>query len=189
MLDLFSVNIDSNNDLLKIEDRRCLKHFSVGGLWLIGGGVIGYTLYVLLLVSSPAVAVFVGISVPVIALIIGAMKVSQLPYRRIYFFDKKQKSYRLIEITSLETQENAGKLDEIKRVRIDINKYESSENNSKTYGYQTVLVLDNFLAYDDSNLIPVEEESGNYDASSRIASAIADFLQLPIPEDNHLSSY
>ena len=183
-MDLFSVNINSTDDVLRIEDSRCLKHLNVAGVTLLVALVVAYPAHLFL---SEEKNQFTGILVSVLillaALIFFVVKFAQLPYRRIYIFDKKQGSYRFIESSFLKSDENAGKLGEIRKVKIEVTEYEDSESNNTSYRYQTFVVLDDFLAYDSSNVISVDEETGNYESSSRIAVSIAEFLRIPVIDE------
>jgi hypothetical protein len=182
-MDLFSVNISSTNEVLRIEDSRCLRHLNI--VWIVLGIALltAYPAYLLLLIESQIVAILVSGLIVLAALIFLAVKVAQLPHRRIYIFDKKQGTYRFIESSFIKTDENAGKLGEIRKVKIEVTEYEDSESNHTSYKYQTFVVLDDFLAYDSSNIISVDEESGNYESSSRIAVSIAEFLKIPVIDE------
>lgn len=177
------VEIDQDKDVLKIEDRRLLKH-----LWFILI-VLSVTLIAGRLIYEYLSAFWSGLAIAgaitVIVLIVCAVRFSRISYRRIYSFNKKQGTYRLIEVFPFRVNENAGKLEDIKKVQLDVYRYDSNRTNSDYYTYQTSLVLDGFLAYDGSNMIAVDEESENESTSSSIAGAISDFLQVPFSEEKH----
>lgn len=180
MLDYILIDTVHNGEVLKIESRRLVKHL-LTLLWLIGG--VLFLTYILYLVLSQIAAVISGAVILLMALIIAAVKLSRLPYHRMCLFDKKQKIYRIIEMSLLKNDEIAGKLDDIKAIEITVTPYHNED--SVSYGYQTFLIMNDFLVYDGSNMVAVEEETGTESNSTRVAAAIANFLQLPVPEVEH----
>lgn len=177
------VDINFDKDILKIEDRRLIKHSWFVLIVLGIAFVVGYPLYQYLSTFWNRLAVAVAIIV--VVLIVCAVRLSQISYRRIYSFDKKQGIYRLIEVFPFRVNENAGKLENIKKVQTDVYRHDSDGANADYYTYQTFLILDDFLAYDGSNTVAVGEESKNESTAAEIAMAISDFLQIPFSEERH----
>lgn len=185
-MNLFSVDINSTNDVLKIDDTRCLSHFNTVWIILIIALVMIYFAPFLL---SGTFGILLRGLILMGALIFIAVRSMNLPYRNIYIFDKNQKTYRFIECSLVKTQENSGKLDEIKKINIEVTEYQDNNSYNKYYKYQPALVLDDFLSYDNSHLLTIGEESGNYQTSRNIAFSIADFLQLKKPEEPITDDY
>lgn len=183
MLDYVSIDTVHEGEVLKIDNRRLTKHFWVLCGFLGGGGILSYLLYMILSTSHYAIAAYIAPAIILlISLIIAVLKILQIPYHRLCFFDKKQQIYRIIEMTLFGNNELTGRLEDIKELKIIVTEYESSESNSVSYGYQAFLILNDFLVYDGSNMIPLEEETGTSSNSTNVANAIAAFLKLPFPE-------
>lgn len=174
------VDIDGNQDVLIIKDWRLIKHFTFILIVLIIAFLIGSVLYQNLEETRSKIIAVSGIAV--VGFIACAVRFFQIPYRRIYLFDKKQGIYRLIEVYPYKNNENIGKLGEIKKVQTDV--YRQKERNPPKYIYQTSLVLQGFPS-DSLIPVPVDEESSEETTSSAIAFAIAEFLQVPFDENRY----
>lgn len=183
MLDYILINTIHDGEVLKIDNRRLLKHFWVCLAFLGGGLILSYLSYMVLSTTHYGIAAYIAPAIILpISLVLAIWKILNIPYHRLCLFDKKQQIYRIVEMTPFSNNEIAGKLEDIKKLEIVVTEYESSEDNSVSYGYQAFLILSDFLAYDGSNMIALEEETGTSTNSTNVANAIAAFLKLPFPE-------
>ena len=184
MLDYVSINNIHNGEVLKIDNRRLLKHLWVFGGFFGGGMILSFLLFEILSSFHYGIAAYIApASILLISLVLAVLKIIRIPYHRLCLFDKKQKIYRIIEMSLLKNDEVAGKLDDIKAIEITVTAYHNED--SVSYSYQAFLIMNDFLVYDGSNMVAVEEETGTESNSTRVATAIANFLQLPVPEVEH----
>lgn len=176
--------IDRQENILKIDDMQLLRQFSVVGFLGAVAMLIAFMAYFFLSQSDRFSMILIIVFASVLAVIIASVMILQMPYRRISVFDKKEGTYKLIEYVPFNNLKIEGKLDEIKSVKIAVTKYTSSEPPySDTYKYQTFLVLDSILSYDNS-IIALEEENTNHFTAKLKANAAADFLRIPIKDES-----
>lgn len=185
----FPIDINSNDSVLKIDDKRFVKYVNVIGIGLIAAILLIYLSRSFFLEWGLLVA---NILVFVILAIISAIVfflLSRVSYRRISIFNRKENTYQIIRLLPFRVDKEVGKLNEIKYVQIDVTVYSDTDESSTNYLYQTFLVLSDSIVYDNSNMLAVEEKPGSYDSSAKVAFAISEFLQLPNPKENILSEY
>lgn len=166
-----SVNINQDQNVLKIEDRRLLKHLWFFTIVFCITFIAGRIIYEYLSTFWSDLTIFAVFAVAV--LIVCAARFSLISHRRLYSFDKKQGTYRLIELFPFKTVENTGKIEDITRVQMDVYHHDTNRTNSDYYTYQTSIIVDG------SGIITVDEESKNEIASTEIGTAISDFLNIP----------
>lgn len=179
----FFPQIIKNEEHLMIVERRSLGSLTMYlSIILV---IVGLTIYLIFYSEG---GVFYGIVFLLICLIglgFAVNKILQNPYKRVYVFDKNQNFYKIISSTLLNKDEIVGRLDDIKKVNIQVTKYENADYKI-SYSYYAYLESDNLLAYRDSNIVQLQIGEGHSEygetKSEQIAAAVADFLNLPAPE-------
>lgn len=181
----FPVEIDKREDILTISDKRCFENLTaIGGLIVLA--LVGLVLLIPFRPDFWGILILIGLLSGMAFL---TFKIFRTPYKRFCIFDKNQNIYRIIKVTPTKNNYFDGKLEEIKKVKIEITEYVNRENRDRSYSYQAFLIFNSLMGDDDSNALAIEENSifnNRYKISAKIAFAIADFLQLPIPEDEQL---
>lgn len=183
---LFPIEVTRSERLLTIVEKRSYGSILGWVLVILFVVVFGYPLFEPLLHIGEMFYIIL-LSLAVLAVIGYAVaKIFQTPYKRMTVFDKNQNFYKILEVTLLKNDKTVGKLSDIKKVNVQVTEHENSDYHI-SYSYYAYLQLDDFLAYQNSNIVPLQEDSkfasGGQTTSLQIASAVASFLNLPAPEE------
>jgi hypothetical protein len=176
----FPINVSNTRaDALVIEDRRPSSGLVISVV-LLAGAVLASAL-----VFRPAIAngIYWLLALCLLPIPILAWKSLRLPWREQYVFDKAQNAYTFIRrgISKAETTE--GDLREIRAVQIERRRVTTEHGTEEIF--RAVLLRRQGLLLGASDVVPLRESSpigASYESEAQLASAIANFLNLPGPE-------
>ena len=108
-----------------------------------------------------------------------------LPIRELYIFDKNNDTYLIRRWSALRRQTTQGSLSQIRAVQIERRLLSGGEHHGTREVFRVALLLHQGLLLGASDSLLLREDSAldfSYGSESYIASAIANFLELPSPE-------
>lgn len=175
----FPVNIETKADALVIEDRRPSDGLVLSVALAAGSLFFAALLYPPLNAS--------GIYWPLLlflvpAAILGASSLL-LPFREKYVLDKSQDTYAFTRRSVLKSQTTVGSLSEIRAVQIE--RTTATTEHETREMFRVALLLRQGLLLGSSDVLLLREATtvgSRYETEARIAYAIANFLQLAVPE-------
>ena len=175
----FPVNIETKEDALVIEDRR-LSDGLVLSIALAAG-----SLFLAALLYPPLSAS--GIYWPLLLFLVpAAILVARsllLPFREKYVLDKSQDTYAFTRRSVLKSQTTVGSLSEIRAVQIE--RTTATTDNETREIFRVALLLRQGLLLGSSDVLLLRDAPtvvSRYETEARIGYAIANFLQLAVPE-------
>ena len=176
----FPLSIETKGDVVLIEDRR-----PSDGL-VVSATLAAVSLVFSALIFRPAIAS--GIYWPLILFFLPApifgVKGLLLPFREKYVFDKGQDSYIFMHHSLLKSQTTEGSLSQIRAVEIERSTVRTTKSGTREI-FSVALLLQQGLLFGASDSVLLRKGTAvisSYERETKIASAIAEFLQLPVPE-------
>jgi hypothetical protein len=175
----FPVNIEAKADVLVIEDRRFSDSLVLSVALAAGSLFFTALLYPPLNAS--------GIYWPLLLFLVPAAILSArsllLPFREKYVLDKSKDTYAFTRRSVLKSQTTVGSLSEIRAVQIE--RTTATTDNETREIFRVALLLRQGLLLGSSDVLLLREAPtvvSRYETEARIGYAIANFLQLAVPE-------
>ncbi len=175
----FPVTIETKADVLMIEDRR----LSDGLVWSVT--LAAGSLFFAGLLYPPLYAS--GIYWPLLLFLVPGVVLGGrsllLPFREKYVLDKSQDTYAFTRRGVLKSQTTVGSLSEIRAVQIE--RTTATNDNETREIFRVALLLRQGLLLGSSDVLLLREAptiGSRYETAARIGYAIANFLQLAVPE-------
>ena len=175
----FPVTIETKADVLMIEDRR----LSDGLVWSVT--LAAGSLFFAGLLYPPLYAS--GIYWPLLLFLVPGVVLGGrsllLPFREKYVLDKSQDTYAFTRRGVLKSQTTVGSLSEIRAVQIE--RTIATNDNETREIFRVALLLRQGLLLGSSDVLLLREAptiGSRYETAARIGYAIANFLQLAVPE-------
>ncbi len=175
----FPINVDTKQDVLVIEDRRPSDSLLLSVTFAAGALFISALLFRPLITSS----IYWPMILFLLPVLIFGVRSLLLPFREKYVFDKGQSTYTLTRQGVMRRQTTVGDLSEIRAVQVE-RKAETTEYETREV-FRVALLLRQGLLLGASDTVVLREKTpvgSHYESEARIAHAIADFLEVPVPE-------
>lgn len=180
---LFPVNINTQSDVLGIDDRR------PNGEMVLSVSLMAIALFVSAMIFRPAIAdgIYWPLAIFLLPAPIFAVRSLLLPIREVYVFDKGRDTYSLRRRSVLKSRTIQGSLSQIRAVQIERRLVVSGgKYHSRTREiFRVALLLHHDLLLGASDTLVLRDDwplGSCYESESQIANAIANFLDLPIPQ-------
>ena len=175
----FPIDVTTRADTLVIEDRR-----PSGGL-AVSVMLLAAALVASALVFRPAIANRIHwlLALCLLPIPILVWKSLVLPWREQYSFDKARNVYTFSRRSISKVKTTEGDLGEIRAVQIERRKVDTEHRTAEVF--RAVLLLSQGMRFGSSDVLPLRESSpigASYESESKLASAVASFLNLPGPE-------
>jgi hypothetical protein len=175
----FPVNIETKANVLVIEDQR-LSDGLVLSVALAAGSLV---FSVLIFRPSIASGIYWPLVLFLLPVPIFGVRSLLLTFREKYIFDKGQDSYIFMHRSILKSQTTEGSLSQIRAVQIERRTTTTEHGTSELFRVALLLRQGLLLGASDILLLREDTAVGScYESEARIAYAIANFLQLPVPE-------
>ena len=175
----FPVDINPQQDQLVIEDRRPGDNLLLSIVLALGALFISAALF------RPLIAG--GIYWPLVLFLLPApifgVRSLLLPFREKYVFNKGQGTYTFTRQSALKRETTEGDLSQIRAVQIE-RRAVTTDNGTREV-FRVALLLSQGLLLGMPDTLVLREETpvaSGYESEARIAYAIANFLQVPVPE-------
>jgi hypothetical protein len=176
---VFPVNIETKADALVIEDCRPSDGLVLSVALAAGSMFFAALLYPPLNDS--------GIYWPLLLFLVPAAillaRSLLLPFREKYVLDRSQDSYAFTRRSVLKSQTTSGSLSEIRAVQIE--RTTATTEHETREMFRVAMLLRQGLLLGSSDVLLLREATtvgSRYETEARIAYAIANFLQLAVPE-------
>lgn len=182
----FPINIETERDVLVIEDRRPGDGFVVSVM------VAAFSVFISVILFKPLVSnglywPLVLFAVPAIIFIVKSL-VSSL--REKYVFDKARDKYSFTRRSVVKSKTTEGILSEVRAVQVERTVATATEAGEKSREiFRVALLLGKGMRLGSSDIIHLREGTpvgSNRENEAQMASAIANFLKLPPPETVNL---
>ena len=181
----FPVNIETQADVLVIEDRRLSDGLLLSVARAAGSLVFSATIF------QPSIAS--GIYWPLVLFLLPApifgVRSLLLTFREKYVFDKGRDTYTFMRRSVLKSRTTEGSLSLIRAVQLE-RRTVTTEHETREIFRVALLLQQGLLLGASDTLLPREDTAlgSTYESEARIAYAIANFLNLPVPETVNMGS-
>ncbi|MBA2734597.1 MAG: hypothetical protein H0U54_17180 [Acidobacteria bacterium] len=175
----FPINISTQRDALVIDDRRPSDDLLLFVTLLVG------SLFISAILLRPLIAngIYWPLALFLLPAPIFAVKCLRRSFREKYVFDKSQETYTFKRRSVLKSPTTQGDLSLIRAVQIERTRVTTEDRTKEVF--RVVLLLRQGLLLGASDSLPLREGlplGSTYESEAQIANAIANFLDLGVPE-------
>jgi len=175
----FPINISTQKDVLVIDDRRPGDNLLLFVTLLVG------SLFISAILFRPLIAngIYWPLALFLLPTPIFAVKSLRRSFREEYVFDKSLETYTFKRRSVLKSLTTQGDLSQIRAVQIERTTVTTEHRTEEVF--RVVLLLRQGLLLGASDILPLREGlplGSTYESEAQIANAIANFLDLGVPE-------
>ena len=178
----FPINIETERDVLVIEDRR------PGDGFIVSVMIAAFSLFLSAILFKPLVSN--GIYWPLVLFFAPApifiVKGLLSSLREKYVFDKGQDKYSFTRRSIVKSKTTEGILSEVRAVQVERTVVSSTDGEHQPREiFRVALLLGKGMRLGSSDIVHLREGTpvgSNHENEAQMASAIASFLKLPPPE-------